>query len=107
VRKGVDGMAHSGERGLLFAAYLSGAIRSQLTTGHTDPNPYAGWVSALRLYKGLKAKDNLRIAELDVLLQKQQDNTLEAYAAEAAKRSVARLDASYHGQRPVTLAFSK
>ncbi len=106
VKKGVNGMAHSGERGLLFGAYLSGSIKAQLTSGKTDPNPYAGWIAALRLYKTLKARDNVQIAELDLLAAKQQDATLESYAAEAAKRSVARLEANYHGQRPVTLALA-
>ena len=107
VKRGVNGMANSGERGLIFAAYLSGEIKAQLSTQQHDPNPYAGWVSALRLYKALKVRDNLKIAELDVLAAKQQDASLEAFAADAAKRSIARLDANYHGERPVTLAFSR
>ena len=106
VKKGVAGMAHSGERGLLFAAYLAGEIKAQLHAGKSDPNPYAGWVETLHVYKALRLRDGLKIAEIEVLAQKQKDGSLEAFAAEAAKRSVARLEASYHGERPVSIALT-
>ena len=106
VKKGVTGMAHSGERGLLFAAYLAGEIKAQIRTGKNDPNPYAGWVEALHVYKALRMRDGLKIAEIETLAAKQKDGSLEAYAAEAAQRSVARLEANYHGERPVSIALS-
>jgi hypothetical protein len=106
VKKGVDGMSHGGERGLLFAAYVAGSVKAQLASGKPDANPYEGWVSAIKLYKGLRARDGLRISELDTLSAKMADGSLEAFAADAQKRALARLESDYHGERPVSLAFS-
>jgi hypothetical protein len=86
--KGITGASVSGERGLLLAAYLSGGVKSQLLSGRQDPNPYAGWVSMLRVYRVAKMRDGVAIPEVEALLSRQMDGSLEAYAAEAQHRSL-------------------
>jgi hypothetical protein len=88
LRKGMTGASVSGERGLLLAAYLSGGVKAQLLAGKQDPNPYAGWVSMLRVYRIAKMRDGVAIPEIESLLSKQMDGSLEAYAADAEHRSL-------------------
>ncbi len=86
--KGVTGASETGERGLLLAAYLCGGVKAQLLSGKQDPNPYAGWVSMLRVYRVAKMRDGVAIPEIEALLSRQMDGSLEAYAADAAHRSL-------------------
>ena len=100
VKKGIATLSNSGERGLLLAAYLSGCVRSQLDSGKQDPNPYAGWVAMLRLYHTIKIREGVTIPEVDVLMARQADGTLESYAAEAVQRSKGDLRLAYGAPPP-------
>jgi hypothetical protein len=86
--KGMTGASVTGERGLLLAAYLSGGVKAQLLAGKQDPNPYAGWVSMLRVYRVAKMRDGVAIPEIESLLTRQMDGSLEAYAADAEHKSL-------------------
>jgi hypothetical protein len=86
--KGITGVAVSGERGLLLAAYLSGGVKAQLLAGKQNPNPYPGWVAMLRVYRVAKMRDGVAIPEVEALLSRQMDGSLEAYAADAEQRSL-------------------
>jgi hypothetical protein len=85
--RGLADLPHSGERGVLLVAYLSGSVRAQLQSGRQDPNPYAGWVEMLRMYHALKVHEGVAIPEVEALSARQMDGTLEAYAASAVQRS--------------------
>jgi hypothetical protein len=95
VKKGLSAAQNSGARGLLLAAYLSGSVKAQLTTGKQDPNPYPGWVAMLRLYHTMKIREEVKIPEIDALMAMQADGTLEAYAASAVQRSTDALRKTY------------
>jgi len=95
VKKGVGDLSNSGARGLLLAAYLSGCVKAQLDAGKQNPNPYAGWVAMLRIYHAIKIREGVTIPEIDALMARQADGTLEAYAAEAVQRSTQNLRKAY------------
>jgi hypothetical protein len=97
--KGITGTSVSGERGLLLAAYLAGGIKAQLLSGKQDPNPYAGWVSMLRVYRVAKMRDGVAIPEIEALLSRQMDGSLEAHAADAAHRSLEALRRKFGDNR--------
>ena len=101
MRKGISGISNSGSRGLLLAAYLSGGVKAQLASGKQDPSPYAGWVSMLRVYRIAKIREGIQIPEIEALLAKQMDGSLEAYAADAEHRSIEALRRTYGGDRSV------
>jgi hypothetical protein len=86
-RRDLSDVPHSGERGVLLVAYLSGAVRAQLQTGKQDPNPYPGWVAMLKMYHALKIREGVAIPEVEALVARQMDGTLESYAAAAVQRS--------------------
>jgi hypothetical protein len=93
--KDLADVARSGERGVLLVAYLSGTIRSQLQSGKPDPNPYPGWVSMLRLYHALKVREGTSIPEIEALVGRQMNGTLESYAAAALQQSRESLRRAY------------
>ncbi len=95
VKKGISELSNSGERGLLLAAYLSGCVKAQLGSGKKDPNPYAGWSAMLGVYRAMRLREAVTIPEVEALLARQVDGTLEAYAAEAARRSAESLRKKY------------
>jgi hypothetical protein len=95
VKKGLAELPHSGERGLLLAAYLSGSVKAQLQSGKQDPSPYPGWVAMLRVYHALKVREGVAIPEVDALLAQQAKGTLESCAAEALRRSNESLRKTY------------
>jgi hypothetical protein len=95
MRRGVAGVTGSEGRGLLLAAYLSGAVKAQLLSGKQDSNPYPGWVAMLRVYRIAKMREGIAIPEVETLLAKQMDGTLEAYALEAEHRSIEALRRTY------------
>ena len=95
VKKGLSELSNSGERGLLLAAYLSGCVKAQLNSGKQDPNPYQGWVAMLRIYRAIKMREGVSIPEADGLLVRQNDGSLEAFAAEASRRSEEKLRKTY------------
>lgn len=95
VKKGLSELSNSGERGLLLAAYLSGCVKAQLDSGKQDPNPYPGWLAMLRIYRTIKIREAVTIPEVEVLLARQIDGTLEPFAADAAKRSAENLRKKY------------
>jgi hypothetical protein len=101
LRKGVAGVTGSGGRGLLLAAYLSGAVKAQLGAGRQDPNPYPGWVEMLRVYRVTKMREGIVVPEAEALLAKQMDGTLAAYAADAERRSIEALRRTYGDNRSV------
>jgi hypothetical protein len=86
-RRDLSDVAHSGERGVLLVAYLSGSVKAQLESGKQDPNPYPGWVAMLRMYHALKIHEGVAIPEIEALVARQLDGTLESYAAAAVQRS--------------------
>jgi hypothetical protein len=95
VKKGLAELSNSGERGLLLAAYLSGSVKSQLESGKQDANPYPGWVAMLRLYHTIKIREAVTIPEVEALMVRQANGTLEGYAAEAVQRSKENLRQAY------------
>jgi hypothetical protein len=95
VKKGLADMPHSGQRGLLFAAYVSGSIKAQLRSGKADPNPYEGWVGMLQVYRAIRTREGVRIPEVEALLSRQIAGSLEAYAVVALGRSTESLRKSY------------
>ncbi len=109
VKKGLSTLSNSGARGLLLAAYLSGSVHAQLTAGKQDPNPYAGWVSMLKVYRALKMREGVKIPEVEGLLARQADGTLQAFAAAAMQRSADTLRRTYGqpGSRQILTASSQ
>jgi hypothetical protein len=95
VKKGLSELSNSGERGLLLAAYLSGSVKAQLRSGKQDANPYPGWLAMLRVYHTLRVREGLRIPEVEALLVRQADGSLESYAADALRRSNESLQRTY------------
>ena len=95
VKKGLSRLSNSGARGLLLAAYLSGSVHAQLASGKQDPNPYAGWVSMLKVYRTLKMREGVKLPEVEALLARQDAGTLQAYAAAAVQRSADSLRRAY------------
>ncbi|HZZ21037.1 MAG TPA: hypothetical protein VFE25_16810 [Opitutaceae bacterium] len=95
VKKGLSNMPDSSERGLLLAAYLSGSVKAQLSSGKQDPNPYPGWVAMLRLYHTIKIREGVKIPEVENLMARQADGTLESYAVDAVRRSTEKLRKAY------------
>jgi hypothetical protein len=95
VKKGISNLPDCSERGLLLAAYLSGSVKAQLASGKQDPNPYNGWVSMLRLYHTIKIREDVKIPEIENLMARQADGTLESYAADAVRRSTEKLRKTY------------
>lgn len=95
VRKGLSGLPNSGERGLLFAAYLAGSVKAQLHSAAPDPNPYEGWVAMLRVYRALKMREGVAIPEVEALLSRQKGGTLNSYAAAAVAKSTETLRKTY------------
>jgi hypothetical protein len=95
VKKGLADMPQSGERGLLFAAYVAGSIKAQLRSGKSNPNPYEGWVAMLQVYRSVRTREGIRIPEVEALLSRQIDGSLEAYAAVALGRSNQNLRKAY------------
>jgi hypothetical protein len=94
-RRDLSDLPHTGERGVLLVAYLSGSVKAQLQSGKQDPNPYPGWVAMLRMYRALKIREGVAIPEVEALVAHQADGTLEAYAAEAVQRSRENLRKTY------------
>jgi hypothetical protein len=76
-------------------------VKAQLLSGKQDPNPYSGWVSMLRVYRIAKMREGVAIPEVEGLLAKQMDGTLEAYALDAAHRSIEALRRTYGGDTAV------
>jgi hypothetical protein len=108
VRKGLPELSHSGERGVLLAAYLSGCVKAQLLSGKQDPNPFPGWVAMLRVYRAMKIRDGVSVPEVEALVARQVDGTLETYAATALQRSRAGLQKAYGDPpRPVETAAAR
>ena len=100
LKKGLSELKNSSERGLLLGAYLAGSVKAQLETGKQDPNPYAGWVAMLKIYRALKVREELTIPEADTLLAHQNDGSLEAFARESAERSREKLRKRYGEPNP-------
>ncbi len=95
LKKGVAGQPNSDARVLLFAAYLSGCVKAQLDSGKHDPSPFRGWVNMLRVYRTIKVREGITIPEVDQLLALEMKGSLEAFAAEAVKRSTESLRKTY------------
>jgi len=94
-RRDLSDLPHSGERGVLLVAYLSGSVRAQLESGKQDPSPYPGWVAMLRMYHALKIREGVAIPEVEALGAHQADGTLESFAAAAVQRSRESLRRAY------------
>jgi hypothetical protein len=101
LRRGAAAVTGTEGRGLLLAAYLSGGVKAQLLAGKQDPNPYPGWVAMLRVYRIAKMREGIAIPEVEALLARQMDGTLEAYALDAEHRSVEALRKAYGDGRGV------
>ncbi len=97
LKKGLSASSNSGQRGLLLAAYVSGSVKAQLQSGRHDPNPYWGWVAMLRVYRAMRVREGTRIPEIEALLARQIDGSLEACAAAALDRSTENLRKAYGG----------
>jgi len=95
VKKGLSERPDAGQRGLLLAAYVSGGVKAQLESGKQDPNPLAGWVAMLRVYRAMKVREGIEIPEIEALLARQVNGSLEAYAAVALRRSTEALRKAY------------
>jgi hypothetical protein len=101
LRRGVAGVTSSEGRALLLAAYLSGGVKAQLLSGKQDANPYPGWIAMLRVYRIAKMREGVAIPEIERLLAKQMDGSLEAYALDTEHRSIEALRRTYGDNRPV------
>lgn len=97
VKKGLSEASNSGQRGLLLAAYVSGSVKAQIQSGRQDPNPLAGWVAMLRVYRGMRVREGTRIPEAEALLARQMDGSLEAFAVAALGKSTDNLRRTYGG----------
>jgi hypothetical protein len=97
VKKGLADLPHSGERGLLLAAYLAGSVDAQLKAGSANANPYAGWVHLIPVYRAMKARQGVEIPEIERLLALQASDGLAGYAALTEQKSVERLRKLYGG----------
>jgi hypothetical protein len=97
VKKGLADLPHSGERGLLLAAYLAGSVSAQLKAGSANANPYAGWVHLIPVYRAMKARQGVEIPEIERLLALQASGGLARFAAVAEQKSVERLKKLYGG----------
>jgi len=95
VKKGLSEHSNAGERGLLLAAYVSGCVRAQLQSGKQDPNPLAGWVAMLRVYRAMRVREGVGVPEVEALLARQMNGSLEAFAAAALRRSTESLRKTY------------
>ncbi|HMD60804.1 MAG TPA: hypothetical protein VKG78_05215 [Opitutaceae bacterium] len=95
VKKGLSENQNAGQRGLLLAAYVSGCVSAQLRSGKRDPNPLEGWVAMLRVYRAMRIREGTKIPEIEALLARQMNGSLDAYAASALTRSTERLRARY------------
>jgi len=95
VKKGLSEQTNAGQRGLLLAAYVCGCIKAQLQSGKQDPNPLDGWVAMLRVYRAMRIREGTKIPEIEALLARQMNGSLDAYAASALTRSTERLRARY------------
>jgi hypothetical protein len=95
VKKGLSESTRAGQRGLLLAAYVCGSVSAQLQSGKQDPNPLAGWVAMLRVYRAMKIREGVEIPEVEALLARQMNGSLEAYAAAALHRSRESLRRAY------------
>ena len=104
VKKGMSEQANAGQRGLLLAAYVCGSVKAQLLSGKRDPNPLAGWVAMLRVYRAMKIREGVEIPEVEALLERQMNGSLEAYAAAALRRSTESLRKAYGAPAPPTAA---
>ena len=102
VKKGLSESTRAGQRGLLLAAYVCGSVKAQLLSGKQDPNPLAGWVAMLRVYRAMKIREGVEIPEVDALLERQLNGSLEAYAAVALHRSTEGLRKAYGAPAPPT-----
>jgi hypothetical protein len=100
VKKGLSERSNAGQRGLLLAAYVSGSVKAQLQSGKQDPNPFAGWVAMLRVYRAMKVREGIDIPEIEGLLARQANGSLEAYAAVALRRSTENLRKAYGARDP-------
>ncbi len=100
VKKGLSDMPHSGERGLLLAAYLSGCVKAQLQSGKLDPNPLEGWVAMLKIYRIIKTREGVKIPEVEGLLYRQMNGSLETFAASALEQSRADYLKAYPPAQP-------
>lgn len=99
VKKGLADLPHSGERGLLLAAYLSGCVKAQLQSGKPDPNPMEGWVAMLKVYRTIRTREGVQIPEVEGLLYRQMNGSLEAYAAAELARAQEELKKTYGGSQ--------
>lgn len=95
VKKGLADLPNSGERGLLLAAYLAGSVKAQLDSGRQNANPYPGWLAMLRIYRSVKIREGITIPEVEGLLARQIDGSLESYAGTAMQRSAETLRKKY------------
>jgi|CZKI01.1.fsa_nt_gi hypothetical protein len=100
VKKGLQEVSGAGQRGLLLAAYVCGSVRAQLQSGKQDPNPLAGWVAMLRVYRAMRIREGVEIPEVETLLARQANGSLEASAAAALRRSRERLRKAYGATDP-------
>jgi hypothetical protein len=68
-------------RDMLIGAYVAGNIRSQLTRGKPEDDPYAGWQQVLSTYAQLQAiNPTVKLSEVDKLKDKEKNGSLRTYA---------------------------
>jgi hypothetical protein len=95
VKKGLPDRPGAGQRGLLLAAYVCGSVKAQLLSGKQDPNPLSGWVAMLQVYRAMRIREGVEIPEVEALLARQANGSLEACAAAALRRSTEKLRKAY------------
>jgi hypothetical protein len=68
-------------RGMLLAAYVAGNLNSQLKSGKSHDDVYAGWQQVLATYAKLLAiNPAAKISEVEQLKDKEAEGRLQAYA---------------------------
>ena len=72
-------------RHILLTAYVAGNIAAQLKSGKRQDEIYAGWLQVLATYgQLLRINSAAKVSEVDNLLKKQTEGTLQSYAGEVA-----------------------
>ena len=69
----------------LLAVFVAGNVRSQLDSGKAADDSYAGLQEVFRVYRDMQSKQaDLKIPEIDSLIEKDKAGTLKPFIAERA-----------------------
>ncbi|MBC8104953.1 MAG: hypothetical protein H7Z14_00050 [Anaerolineae bacterium] len=73
---------------VLTTAFVAGNVKAQLDSGKNADDPYAGLLSAIKVYEKLRAADaSIKVPELDEMIALEKKGELKAWAEKAAQGS--------------------